>query len=148
MVLHLVSGQGGSIDMQIEKGEIFACNFQPEEGWTINTIMFNGRDVTSEWNETTGYTTPKITSESTLSVSFELLNSVVSPSATRMKVYAKEKGLLTIEGLTLGEEVNIYTADGKLEKSFKCSSSNVNVSLPINAVYVVKTNYGVVKVGM
>ncbi len=148
VTLHLVSGQGGSIDLLIEKGSRFTCNFKEEEGWRVNTILFNGGDVTAEWNAADGYTTPTITGESTLSVSFELVNSVANQTISRLKAYSREEGVLTIEGLTAGEQVCIYSTEGKLETSFNSSSSTVNVSLPTDAIYVVNTANGTVKVGM
>ena len=147
MTLHLVSGQGGSIELLIEKGSRFTCNFKEEEGWRINTVLFNGGDVTAEWNATDGYTTPMITGESTLSVSFELVTALPK-TISRLKAYSREEGVLTIEGLTAGEQVYIYSAEGKLETSFNSSSSTVKVSLPTDAIYVVNTADGTVKVGM
>lgn len=148
VTLHLVSGQGGSIDLLIEKGNRFTCNFKEEEGWRVNTVLFNGGDVTSDWSAADGYTTPTITGESTLSVSFELVNSVANQTISRLKAYSREEGVLTIEGLTAGEQVCIYSTEGKLEASFNSSSSTVNVSLPTDAIYVVNTANGSVKVGM
>lgn len=148
VTLHLVSGQGGSIELLIEKGSCFTCNFKEEEGWRVNTLLFNGGDVTAEWSATDGYTTPMITGESTLSVSFELVNSVANQTISRLKAYSREEGVLTIEGLTAGEQVYIYSAEGKLETSFNSSSSTVKVSLPTDAIYVVNTANGTVKVGM
>lgn len=148
VALHLVSGQGGSIDLTIEKGARFTCNFKPEEGWRVNTVLFNGRDVTAEWSEADGYTTPQLTAESTLSVSFELMNSIVNQVSSRMKAYSKERGVLTIEGLTAGEQIDIYTADGKLMESVESPSTMVTVELPADAVYVVTAASGTIKVGM
>lgn len=148
VTLHLVSGQGGSIDLQIEKGSRFTCNFKEEEGWRVNTVLFNGSDVTSDWNVADGYTTPAITGESTLSVSFELVSSIANQTVSRLKAYSREEGVLTLEGLAVGEQVYIYSAEGKLETSFNCSSSTARVNLSADAIYVVNTANGTVKVGM
>lgn len=148
VTLHLVSGQGGSIDLQIEKGSRFTCNFKEEEGWRVNTVLFNGSDVTSDWSVADGYTTPAITGESTLSVSFELVSSIASQAVSHLKAYSREEGVLTLEGLTVGEQVYIYSTEGKLETSFNCSSSTARVNLSTDAIYVVNTANGTVKVGM
>ena len=114
----------------------------------MNTVLFNGRDVTAEWSEADGYTTPQLTAESTLSVSFELISSIVNQVSSRMKAYSKERGVLTIEGLTAGEQIDIYTADGKLVESVESPSTMVTVELPADAVYVVTAVSGTIKVGM
>lgn len=148
VTLHLVSGQGGSIDLQIEKGSRFTCNFKEEEGWCVNTVLFNGNDVTTEWNAADGYTTPAITEESTLSVSFEFMNSIDNQAVSHLKAYSREEGVLTLEGLNVGEQVYIYSTKGELETSFNSSSSAINIVLPVDAIYVIHTTKGTVKVCM
>lgn len=148
VMLHLVSGQGGSIDLLIEKGSRFTCNFKEEEGWCVNTVLFNGSDVTTEWNAADGYTTPTITGESTLSVSFEFMNSIDNQAVSHLKAYSREEGVLTLEGLNVGEQVYIYSTKGELETSFNSSSSAIDIVLPVDAIYVIHTTKGTVKVCM
>lgn len=146
VTLHLTSGQGGSITLKVEKGERFTCNFQAEEGWTVNAVSFNGRDVTAEWSEEDGYTTPQLTAESTLSVSFEQINEVRSISASNVKAYAQSSGVMVIEGLSAGETVQIFSADGLLVSTLSASGARQTVTLDADALYIVKTATKTIKV--
>lgn len=147
LTLHLVSGQGGSIDVKVEKGEKFTCDFAAEEGWTVNTILFNGRDVTNEWS-TEGYTTPAITYSSTLSVSFESLNAIEATRTSNVKAYSPSQGTLVIEGLKNGESVAIYNAGGVPVKSFNAGNSKETISLQSGVIYIVKTADTTIKVAL
>lgn len=148
VTLHLVSGLGGSVDLKIEKGNRFACNFQPEEGWIVNTILFNSYDVTAEWNIADGYVTPNITAESTLSVSFEQTTAISKASANSVKAYALDGELLVIEGLMIGETVEILTSDGVPVRKFNAANTRHAITLAVNEIYIVKTLGKTIKVAL
>lgn len=152
IILHLnTAGIGGSIDLTLENGSTFTCNFsvQEDEGWKVNSIMLNNSDVTANWNAETGYTTPALTSESTLSVAFEYTsNAIDAHSLSPVKAYASAPGTLTVEEVTAGEEIHIYTTDGVLVKSVIATGNRETVLLNANTLYIVKTAGKTIKVGL
>ncbi len=143
VMLSLFMADGGSIDLNIKKEQTFTCLISPEDNWKINTVTFNGRDVTAELGQDGTYTTPKLTGDSELRVTFESTNSaieniVANPSASA-KVYVDRNGLVTIEGLEAGSAISVYTVNGQLVDHTASTGSCDSIQLGQRGVYLVQT---------
>ena len=65
---------GGSVKARLNVGESYNFSIQPANGVKLNSILFNGTDVTKQMVENT-YVTPAITEDSELVVNFDTDNS-------------------------------------------------------------------------
>ena len=140
--LSLFMAVGGSVDVEIEKRATFSCFITPEEGWKVNTVTFNGRDVTSDLTDDNRYTTPSLTGDSELRVTFENVNSAVENigvNATSTKVYVDRSGLVTIEGIESGTMVSAYAINGQLVERITSSGDVATLQLYQHGIYLIQT---------
>ncbi|WP_304645980.1 leucine-rich repeat domain-containing protein [uncultured Duncaniella sp.] len=140
--LSLFMAVGGSVDVEIEKRATFSCFITPEEGWKVNTVTFNGRDVTSDLTDDKRYTTPSLTGDSELRVTFENVNSAVENigvNATSTKVYVDRSGLVTIEGIESGTVVSAYAVNGQLVERITSSGDVATLQLYQHGIYLIQT---------
>lgn len=138
----------GSIKQLVTKGTSITIAIIPENQWKINTVTFNGKDVTSELTIDSQYTTPAIFENSDLFVTFESTQSSVP--TTRMsdvKVYASN-GQIIVTGLTKGEIISIYNEKGIMINQRYASGVHQSINIGIQGVYIVKTLYKTVKVNL
>ena len=147
ITLSIKSGNGGQVDANIEYGEKFTFNVVPEEGWKVNSVIFNGQDVTSEL-ENGAYTTPELYRDATLNVSFESTEDAISETqVSRAKVYALD-GRIVVSGTSAGDSISIYDEGGVcVENGIATGSEWIGNAKP-GRVYVVKLPHKTVKIAM
>lgn len=107
-----------------------------EEGFKTHSVLYNGIEVISEVKDNT-YTTPAITSASTLNVTFEDVSGINDATTNQLKVYASE-GFIVVEGLNIADNISIYTADGAIVKSIEVTSPIMRISLPEGRTYITR----------
>lgn len=140
--LSLFMAVGGSVDVEIEKRATFSCAITPEDGWKVNTLTFNGRDVTADLTDGNRYTTPALTGDSELRVTFENINSSVENigiNATSTKVYVDRSGLVTIEGIESGTVISAYAVNGQLMERVTSSGDMATIQLCQHGIYLIQT---------
>lgn len=139
--LSLFMAEGGSIDIEIEKGKTFSCFITPEKDWQINTVTFNGKDVTEEVIADYRYDTPVLRRDSELRVTFERVNGVegINVKIPSAKVYVDNLGNVTIEGLETGIPILIYSVDGMLIDSIISCGERDIVKLSQGGIYLIQT---------
>lgn len=112
----------------------------------VNAVTFNGVDVTNE--VVNGYyTTPEITGESVLSVSYEETSAVRSLTMNTVKVTGYN-GVLTISDIDKPSEVRVYSTDGRLVDSAVSAFGTITLQLPAEQVYVVKVGERTFKIAL
>lgn len=140
VVLKMTTGEGGTIGIIVERGESFACRIDAEEGWKVNTVLFNNIDVTAQVVNDV-FTTPALMSDAYLQVSFELNENettVNAPStATQKKAYTTTDGILHIQGVRPGEIISVYKTSGELVCCTTASNQHFTFELPNHGVYIV-----------
>ena len=147
VVLTFKTADNGAIGISVEKGQSYTCSIQTEEEWKVNTVMFNGQDVTDQVVDNV-FTTPRLTGDALLSVSFENTDTKVqNPFAeSAMKAYTDGEGRLCIDGTKTGEHVLVATADGQLLLNTKSHGNRITLPLVKQGIYVVTTDAKTVKV--
>ena len=149
-ILQLRSADGGTIDMEIAKGNKFTCKFTPDEGWTINNVRYNNRDVTTSVDEANRYTTPAIKADAILSVAFEnTIGGTESLYSGRSHViaYITSDGTLVVEGADDGETITVVSSDGKITHSLIANGGRASCKLNSHGVYIINTARKVIKTG-
>ncbi len=115
--------------------------------YMLNTVLFNGEDVT---NELVGgvYITPKLNENSVINISFEIPTAENAPMHnSRIKAYG-HRGDVVVAGCERGESIAIYDVDGVLLRTIYATSDTMRIAMPTDAVYVVKVADAAVKVAL
>ena len=137
-VLTIKQADNGSVKVQVSKGSVYTFTFAPSNDWKIHSVTFNNTDVTSQLSGDGKFTTPAITSNSTLYVVYEQGNSSVNAAKTSdVKVQVTSGGFKIVDA-TIGETINVYTTGGLLQHSVKAYSQVVDIPLTNHEVYIVK----------
>ena len=144
--LELKCSEAGSFERIINYGEIATYKIVPSENWEINTVTFNGTDVTIELVDNV-FTTPEITEDSELSVVFvDIASSVFSVYNTSdVKVYASQQ-TINIKGLEDNTPVAVYDPNGQMEYSKVATDYEMNINMNKDGVYLVKVGEKTFKV--
>lgn len=150
--------ENGTADIEIlqcDKGKLTiharknqSCRFMviPEEGWQINSVTWNGEDMTSQVRTNVYIETPIVTTNSVLQVAVEKSSSdIQSSSPSCLKVHAKGE-CLYIDNADEGEFVNIYREDGTLIKTLTGNGLTLFTTLKRNHIYIIKTKHKIVKI--
>lgn len=120
---------------------------QTDDYFVLNTILFNGEDVTEEFVEGV-YTTPAIEENSVLNISFTIPTAQNAPMQnSRIKAYG-HRGDVVVAGCERGESIAVYDVDGVLLRTMYATSGTMRIAMPTDAVYVVKVADTAVKVAL
>lgn len=116
-------------------GKPYVATFKPNIGWSINTLLHDGYDVTDAVTNNT-YTIPDLEHDTTLTLSLEKNNIATGteyPTApSNIKVYTINRTLY-IENCPENADIKVYNLGGKLIQQ---SKEHV-ISLPMSGVYIV-----------
>jgi hypothetical protein len=119
-----------------------------QEGYRVNSITFNGEDMTD--NLVDGYfTTPVIKGESLLSVTFEQTSpsTVKSHVASSVKVTGHE-GEIKISNIDEPSDVSVYSANGVLVGNIRNAFGTASLQVGEEQVYVVKVGERTFKISL
>lgn len=143
-----VNQSNGVVMMKVDREKpYFSLQIKADDGWRIHSVTFNGNDVTAEVSAEGNYTTPAITTNSTLYVIYEKVGSgIVSLSESRMRILAYGNNI-TIKDASEGERIVVYSVDGReVAAAIADSHGIVKMALPENQTYIVKGQTKTVKV--
>ena len=137
--LFIKQADNGMIGTKVDKGSTFTFTVHTNTGWKIHSVSFNDKDVTSELDDDNSYTTPAITSNSTLSVVYEeeVPAAVSSMKASAVRIQGTSFGA-RVTGATIGDMIHVYTTDGILQKAVKAETDRIDIPLERDNVYIIK----------
>jgi len=143
--LMIKSAENGSITQYCEYGAAPSYSFSPANGWIINSILFNGSDVTGQIVNGV-YTLPLLVSNSELVVTF---SSTATPSqsviSSKVKVSTSDSRIV-VEGLEQGGVLDLYDVNGQRLTSIKSDGELINIPVSKNTIYLLKTKEQTFKV--
>ncbi|MBR6606347.1 MAG: hypothetical protein IKK92_10885, partial [Prevotella sp.] len=144
--LTIQHAENGYLKQFVERGANIKFAIVPADGWKINTIVYNGYDVTSELNDDREYTTPAINADAMLSISFESTQSAInSARITYAKVYGSN-GEIVISGTGKGDAIYVYDDCGKIIAQTVANSTEQRIAIQAKGIYIVKVGGKTVKV--
>lgn len=136
----------GKVTLHARKNQRYRFMVVPDEGWQINSVTWNGEDVTPQIRPNVYIETPIVTTNSVLQVAVEKSSSAIQSSSTsRLRVHAQGEWLY-IENAGEGESVSIYEADGTLIKTLTGNGFTLSTTLQRNRVYIIKSREKIVKI--
>ena len=136
----------GYVDQYVKVDEEYTVYIAPEGNRRINTVLFNGEDVTEQLVDGY-YTTPIIKGRSVLSVSYEEINGVKEIPVSSLKVYGYN-GVLYIKDADDNAPLNVYDIDGKLVYNATIANGEATIQLPSSEIYAVKVGERTIKVAL
>lgn len=142
----LQTAESGSIWQHVELGQQYSYYLEPSKGWKIHSVTFNGSELDVEDNVVV---TPSISVQyNRLIVTFEKdQTTAVENASTRsmVKILGSTNGI-HIANANTGDQVKVYSVDGRLIHSQKLSGPHADISLKSNTLYIIKVADKVVKV--
>lgn len=142
--LSIKSAESGIINWLCEYGATPSYDFIPSTGWKVNTVIYNGVDVTTSLVNGV-YAVPAITDNGLLSVSFVNISSAPQLINSNVKVYTTQSNIV-IEGTFDGEKIGLYTTNGKQIQSVKSQGERIVIPTQRDAIYLVRVGEKVFKV--
>lgn len=149
LYLTIKSAESGSIVQEAEKGKTYKFTITPSDDWQIESVSFNGTDVTSQLNDNK-YTTPAITANSELIVVYKQAKTSTVKAIRQLsdvKVSASY-GTLSIDNNGYATSVYVFNIDGSQVASESVGVGTSTIELPTNKVYIVKVGEETFKVTM
>ena len=135
--LTIIQGEKGLIKTQVAKGSVYTFTIEATDGWKVHSVSFNDEDITEQLDAHNRFTTPNINASTTLNVVYETsAGGICSTKVSSAKILGTSYGI-KVENAKPNEVLKVYTIDGKLVKSQKLQSSEVNVDLPNNETYII-----------
>lgn len=147
--LTIKSAENGSIAQEIEKGKAYSFIITPSEGWSIESVSFNGSDVTLQMDGNK-YTTPVITSHSELNIvhTKEIQTAVKSiRSESNIKVSASF-GKISVNNGGSTTTLSVFSTSGSKVAEEAIVTGITTIDLPINNIYIIKVGEETFKVSM
>ena len=128
----------GSISTFVDRGSTYQFTITPEDEWIIHSVSFNGNDYTSKLDQTNTFTTPQITSNSTIVIVYaQNPLGISNAKVSSIKVIGTQNGV-KVSGAEIGTKADIYTIDGYLVKSQDILSTSEEINLDNNKLYIIK----------
>jgi hypothetical protein len=144
--LSIIQADGGYLKQAVAMSEQITFTIVSEEGWEVNAVTFNGEDVTGQLVNSV-YTTPALTADGVLQVSFQVKTDVNATRANNVKVYSNGNDIV-VKGAEAGEIVNVYSVDGVLQSSTVADGGDLRINAKSGAVYIVKSGDKTIKVAL
>ena len=149
LLLTIKSAENGHIAQEVEKGKNYSCVITPHDGWKLESVSFNGNNVTSNLNDNK-YTTPEILSDSELNIVYkkDVSNAVqkissdseIKVSAAYGKVYIQNNGTI--------QQVSIYNVSGAIVDTESVGHGITTIDLPTDKLYIIKIGNETYKVAL
>ncbi len=139
-------GDGGELQQSVELGKIYTYKVKADDGWTVNTLTFNGQDMTGQLLDGQ-FSTPVITGDAELNVVFKQeasnIKSMKQTETSKVKVYAYN-GTIKVAGAEDDAEVEVYNTSG-----IRIADGEGNCSISLDSgIYIVKVGNDTFKVSL
>ena len=145
--LIIAQTESGSLKVPVTKATRYALVIEAAAGWKVNSVTFNGTDVTADLNDGT-YTTPSIVEDATIRVAYESTSDeIATVSQSQVKVFGTDNAIV-VRGAAAGELVSVYATDGVLVGSSVAGRGDVSFRVKSGATYIVKVASSTLKVAL
>lgn len=138
--LTLLYPETGSITLPVEDGQQLKLTITAEEGWEINSVYFDGTDITADMDNRGRITTPPISMKSKMSVVYEQLstNAIETVSQRPEPSFLLNGNTASIGNARPGTAVRVYSLSGQLMKTVRVDAEgNAVFILPSGKLYII-----------
>lgn len=136
--LSITMGEEGKLQTFVNHGTSLVVNITATDGWEINTVGFNGVDVTHKICNEGKFTTPQIIEPSEIKVSYKQSGSDISDTMESISKISilPGNGMITINGASDSTVTTVYTIDGRQI----IKTTDQAIALPNDNVYIIDVN--------
>ena len=146
--LTIRQADANALRLAVNVGQTYSFDILPDDKWLVHSVTFNGEDVTQQMVDGS-YTTPALTTNSTLIVVFEdKEDGIQSPQNSNVRVYGESDGTICINNLADGEMVYVYDTNGRMVRQETASSEQMRIKLDNHGVYIVKAGVKTLKLNL
>jgi hypothetical protein len=137
--LAIKSAENGVVNHLSNYGDTPSFSFTASAGWKVNTVTYNGIDVTSSLVNGV-YTVAAITANALLNVSFvtDFVSGAPEVINSKVKVFTTTSDIV-IDGAAKGEVISLFTVNGQQLQTLKSDGKRMVIPAQQDAVYLVKT---------
>lgn len=137
----------GQVKLLLPQGCTQTLFIEPEEGWIVHSVTFNGNDVTGDLMDGNCFLVPTLYADATICITYESPNNIAEEVIHGKSVKVKvQENAIYIDGMKDGETVSVYNLNGITIASAIADNGQVVLELPTNDTYIVKTLTKTVKV--
>jgi hypothetical protein len=148
LYLTIRQADANALRLAVNVGQTYCFDILPDDKWLVHSVTFNGEDVTQQMVDGS-YTTPALTTNSTLIVVFEdKEDGILSPQNSNVRVYGESDGTICINNLADGEMVYVYDTNGRMVRQETASSEQMRIKLDNHGVYIVKAGVKTLKLNL
>jgi len=139
-----------AVSMKVEKGQSIQLAIRPSDNWQVHSATYNGEDITQQLSSLTSasiFTTPAISSNAILSITYEQRSSGISQTKydeqTRINVSGNMVSVTDCPYM-----IEVFTLQGHHVVSQPTSAGKAQFALPAGQCYLIKAGKKTVKVSL
>ena len=144
--VNIVQTEQGVVTLSVAKNHSLRYQILPDEGWRVNSLTFNGEDITNQIQNGTYIDTPILREKSIIRIAYEQAGTgvqMVDDSKVRVLGY---DGGIVVDHAPEGQRINVYTLDGRLVRSVAIKHAQHTIPLTAGQVYIVKVAEKTIKI--
>jgi hypothetical protein len=134
----------GTTNLLCNYGATPSFEFIPSTNYKINTITYNGVDVTALLEDGV-YKVPAVTGDGILNISFVSLTGAPQLIKSNVKVFTTQSDIV-IDGTSEGETISLYTVNGTQIKTLKSQGERMVIPAQRDEIYLIRTDSKTFKV--
>lgn len=140
LTLHVLNGNGGSVDIDVEKGKKVTFTVTSDEEWTVSSVYYNGKECTQDVLDGNKLTTPAINDNATISVTYQQVSGITENRipASSMKAYGSSDGTIHVVGAAPQSRIIVCDVDGRVITAVPASSGETTINVAPGNVYILK----------
>ena len=144
----IVQTEQGTVMLSVAKNHSLRYQILPDEGWRVNSLTFNGEDITDQIQQGTYIDTPVLREKSTIRIAYEQIETgVKAVDGSKVRVLRYDGGIVVSQA-PAGQTVSVYTLDGRLIRSVAIKHAQHTIPLTAGQVYIVKVAEKTIKIRM
>lgn len=144
--IDILQNEMGCVRLSVSKNQRYACRIVEEEGWRVNSITFNGENITNRAGVGNYIQTPIVKSDAVIRIAFEQDGTGIQKAEQESIRALGDADGVTIERVQAGERIDVYLTDGRLIRTFKSNGTSQHINLPRGTVYLIKTKTKTIKI--
>ena len=142
----IVQTEQGIVTLSVAKNHSLRYQIQPDEGWRVNSLTFNGEDITDQIQRGTYIDTPILREKSTIRIAYEQIGTGVQMvDDSKVRVLGSDDGIV-VDHAPIGQTISVYTLDGRLIRSVAVRHAQHTILLPAGQIFIVKVAEKIIKI--
>jgi len=140
-------GGNGTMNLNYYYGDTPMFDFTPSSGAKIQSVFFNGVDVTANLVDNI-YTMDPITTNGLLEVVFVSTATSTSNALGQLLSICKSENTIQVQGTIAGQKLSLYTINGSLISTTMSGGNSVSIPVTTKGLYVLRVENKTFKIAL